>query len=50
MLTVVLQVKSVRMITDKNSRRSKGIAYVEFIDFMSANEVSGCHGEVVGIV
>ena len=49
MLTVV-QVKSVRMITDKNSRRSKGIAYVEFTDFMSANEVSGCHGEVVGIV
>lgn len=32
------KVKSVRMITDKNSRRSKGIAYVEFIDFLSANE------------
>lgn len=36
------QVKSVRMIADKNSRRSKGIAYVEFHDFVSANEV-GCY-------
>ena len=40
LMLIVIQVKSVRMITDKNSRRSKGIAYVEFIDFMSANEVS----------
>jgi len=41
------QVKSVRMIADKNSRRSKGIAYVEFQDFMSANEVSCYHGKLV---
>lgn len=39
------QVKSVRMIADKNSRRSKGIAYVEFHDFASANDVGCCHGD-----
>ena len=42
-----LQVKSVRMIADKNSRRSKGIAYVEFFDFQSANEVSCCYSNNV---
>ena len=36
-----------RMIADKNSRRSKGIAYVEFQDFMSANEVSCCYSNLV---
>ncbi|XP_065915314.1 RNA-binding protein 39-like isoform X2 [Dysidea avara] len=32
------KVKSVRMIADKNSRRSKGIAYVEFQEYVMANE------------
>ena len=42
--------KSVRMIADKNSRRSKGIAYVEFFDFQSANEVSCCYGSMIMLI
>ena len=34
------QVREVKMIADKNSRRSKGIAYVEFHDESSVMEVS----------
>ena len=34
------QVKEVKMIADKNSRRSKGIAYVEFHDEKSIPGVS----------
>jgi len=34
------QVKEVKMIADKNSRRSKGIAYVEFHDEKSVLPVS----------
>lgn len=34
------QVREVKMIADKNSRRSKGIAYVEFHDEKSVNPVS----------
>lgn len=33
------QVREVKMIADKNSRRSKGIAYVEFHDESSVMEV-----------
>ena len=29
------KVRDVRMISDRNSRRSKGIAYVEFVDVSS---------------
>ena len=36
------QVKEVKMIADKNSRRSKGIAYVEFHDEKSIPGVSVC--------
>ena len=35
------QVCEVKMIADKNSRRSKGIAYVEFHDESSVFEVRG---------
>ena len=35
------QVKEVKMIADKNSRRSKGIAYIEFHDEKSVMPVSG---------
>jgi len=42
------QVKSVRMIADKNSRRSKGIAYVEFQEYVMANEVLAFYyGDVI---
>ena len=34
------QVKEVKMIADKNSRRSKGIAYIEFHDEKSVLPVS----------
>ena len=35
------QVCDVKMISDRNSRRSKGIAYVEFYDEKSVTPVSG---------
>lgn len=34
-LSAVGKVRDVRMISDRNSRRSKGIAYVEFVDVSS---------------
>jgi len=39
------QVKEVKMIADKNSRRSKGIAYIEFHDEKSVLPVSGYESE-----
>lgn len=41
------QVREVKMIADKNSRKSKGIAYVEFFDEKSIPGVRRavcCHG------
>ena len=35
-----LQIRNVKMITDKNSRRPKGIAYVEFVEIESVANVS----------
>lgn len=36
------------MIADKNSRRSKGIAYVEFQEYVMANEVLAFYyGDVI---
>ena len=37
------QVRDVKLIADKNSRRSKGIAYVEFYDEKSVPAVSRQH-------
>ena len=50
MLTVVtvvfwLQVRDVRIITDNKTRRSKGIAYVEFADVDSVPLGMGLSGQ-----
>ncbi|XP_011908261.1 PREDICTED: RNA-binding protein 39 [Cercocebus atys] len=44
------QVRDVRMISDRNSRRSKGIAYVEFVDVSSVPLAIGLTGQrVLGV-
>lgn len=40
-----LQVRDVRMISDRNSRRSKGIAYVEFVEANSVPLAIGLTGQ-----
>lgn len=40
-----LQVRDVRMISDRNSRRSKGIAYIEFVDSSSVPLAIGLTGQ-----
>lgn len=42
---VGLQVRDVRMISDRNSRRSKGIAYVEFVETSSVPLAIGLTGQ-----
>lgn len=42
---VALQVRDVRMISDRNSRRSKGIAYVEFVEASSVPLAIGLTGQ-----
>lgn len=44
-VTVVLQVRDVRMISDRNSRRSKGIAYIEFVEASSVPLAIGLTGQ-----
>lgn len=45
-----LKVRDVRMISDRNSRRSKGIAYVEFVDATSVPLAIGLTGQrVLGV-
>lgn len=39
------QVRDVRMISDRNSRRSKGIAYIEFVDSSSVPLAIGLTGQ-----
>lgn len=39
------KVRDVRMISDRNSRRSKGIAYVEFVDVTSVPLAIGLSGQ-----
>lgn len=39
------QVRDVRMISDRNSRRSKGIAYVEFLESTSVPLAIGLTGQ-----
>lgn len=47
---LVFQVRDVRMISDRNSRRSKGIAYVEFVDVSSVPLAIGLTGQrVLGV-
>lgn len=44
------KVRDVRMISDRNSRRSKGIAYVEFVDVSSVPLAIGLTGQrVLGV-
>ncbi|XP_073431540.1 probable RNA-binding protein 23 isoform X7 [Dendrobates tinctorius] len=43
--SAVGKVRDVRMISDKNSRRSKGIAYVEFVDIESVPLAIGLTGQ-----
>lgn len=45
MVTVSLQVRDVRMISDRNSRRSKGIAYIEFVEASSVPLAIGLTGQ-----
>lgn len=45
MLACALQVRDVRMISDRNSRRSKGIAYIEFVDSSSVPLAIGLTGQ-----
>lgn len=40
-----LQVRDVRMISDRNSRRSKGIAYIEFVESSSVPLAIGLTGQ-----
>ena len=39
------QVRDVRMISDRNSRRSKGIAYIEFVEANSVPLAIGLSGQ-----
>lgn len=39
------QVRDVRMISDRNSRRSKGIAYIEFVEASSVPLAIGLTGQ-----
>ncbi|PWS22702.1 hypothetical protein DKP78_16985, partial [Enterococcus faecium] len=43
--SAVGKVRDVRMISDRNSRRSKGIAYVEFLDATSVPLAIGLTGQ-----
>ncbi|KAG8596185.1 hypothetical protein GDO81_001766 [Engystomops pustulosus] len=43
--SAVGKVRDVRIISDRNSRRSKGIAYVEFVDFQSVPLAIGLTGQ-----
>ena len=43
----LLQVRDVKMISDRNSRRSKGIAYVEFVEICSVPLAIGLTGQKV---
>ncbi|XP_069617883.1 probable RNA-binding protein 23 isoform X2 [Ranitomeya imitator] len=43
--SAVGKVRDVRMISDRNSRRSKGIAYVEFVDIQSVSLAIGLTGQ-----
>uniref|UniRef100_A0A2K6GI42 RRM domain-containing protein n=1 Tax=Propithecus coquereli TaxID=379532 RepID=A0A2K6GI42_PROCO len=48
--STVGKVRDVRMISDRNSRRSKGIAYVEFVDVSSVPLAIGFTGQrVLGV-
>ncbi|KAG8446261.1 hypothetical protein GDO86_013918 [Hymenochirus boettgeri] len=48
--STVGKVRDVRMISDRNSRRSKGIAYVEFVDVSSVALAIGLTGQrVLGV-
>lgn len=40
-----IKVRDVRMISDRNSRRSKGIAYVEFVEATSVPLAIGLTGQ-----
>lgn len=40
-----LQVRDVRIISDRNSRRSKGIAYIEFVETSSVPLAIGLTGQ-----
>lgn len=40
-----VKVRDVRMISDRNSRRSKGIAYIEFVDSTSVPLAIGLTGQ-----
>lgn len=42
---VPVQVRDVRMISDRNSRRSKGIAYIEFVEANSVPLAIGLTGQ-----
>lgn len=42
---VYSQVRDVRMISDRNSRRSKGIAYIEFVEASSVPLAIGLTGQ-----
>lgn len=41
----LVQVRLVRMISDRNSRRSKGIAYIEFVQASSVPLAIGLTGQ-----
>ncbi|XP_043946098.1 RNA-binding protein 39 [Protopterus annectens] len=48
--SVVGKVRDVRIISDRNSRRSKGIAYVEFVDVSSVPLAIGLTGQrILGV-
>lgn len=41
----LVKVRDVRMISDRNSRRSKGIAYIEFVEATSVPLAIGLTGQ-----
>jgi RNA-binding protein 39 len=46
-LNSVLQVRDVRLIMDRNSRRSKGVGYIEFYDAMSVPMAIALSGQLL---
>lgn len=49
-VSIFFKVRDVRMISDRNSRRSKGIAYIEFVDATSVPLAIGLTGQrVLGV-
>ncbi len=43
------KVADVKMIEDRNSRRSKGVAYIEFVEMDDIPKVTTTHGNLISL-